>query len=40
MKRQFFRGILSGSFRMLESLNIGEVRELQFRKYIIYKDFF
>ena len=40
MKRQFSTAILSGNFRILRSLNKGDVWALRFRKYVIRKDFF
>ena len=40
MKRQFSGTILSGNFRMLDSLNKGDVWALQLQKYVILEDFF
>ena len=40
MKRQFSRVILSNNFRMLDSLNKGDVLALRLRKYIIGENFF
>ena len=40
MKRQFSRAILWDNFRILDSLNEGDIWALQFRKYIICEDFF
>ena len=40
MKGQFFRAVLSGNFRKLDSLNIGDVRAIQPRRYMIRQNFF
>ena len=40
MKRQFSRAILSSNFRMLDSLNKGDVWALWLQKYIILMNFF
>ena len=40
MKRQFYRAILPDNFRMLDSLNKGDVLALRLRKYIIGENFF
>ena len=40
IKRLFSRAILSGKFRMFDSLNKGDVWSLRLRQYIIRKDFF
>ena len=40
MKRQVSRTILSGNFKMLDSLNKGDVLVSWFRRYVICKDVF